>query len=119
MIYFKSENHKLRYLGTMRQLNKQNDQEYASAIFLLTANQGTWDKARGYVSRVGIDVEGMLEGEDFSGGHAVLVNLAGNLFNGNQHIDPLELMRLDDANFTTAVTAIQIRRNGLRLDDLK
>jgi hypothetical protein len=65
------------------------------------------------VSHEGIDVAAMLADVDLSSGSRVLVLLAGNLFNGEQHLDPLGLLRLDDNNFLVALNAIQVRRAGL------
>ncbi|HLI07058.1 MAG TPA: hypothetical protein VKV40_10875 [Ktedonobacteraceae bacterium] len=53
-----------------------------------------------------------------SGGYTVLLQLACNLFNGQMHLDPVELMRLDESNFILALTAIQIRRYSLKIDEL-
>lgn len=58
----------------------------------------------------------MLQEQDFSEGYSVLVMLAGNLFNGEVHIDPLEFLRLDDENFRVALTAIQLRRSSVRVN---
>lgn len=52
----------------------------------------------------------MLEEVDLSGGYTVLMQLTGNLFNSQTHIEPVELMRLDESNFRLALNAIQIRR---------
>lgn len=122
-IYYKSPSHKTRLLDAMQALGKVDggvlDPEYASALYILTADAGIWNRARGYISNRGIAIEEMLKREDFSGGYEVLVKLAGNLFNGNEHIDPLEFLRLDESNFLLALSAIMIRRHGLRLEDLR
>jgi hypothetical protein len=95
------------------------DPEYSAALYLLTAYLGLWQKVSGYVSRTGLDIEGMLEELDLCGGHTVLVQWAGNLFNGLQHIDPLELMRLDESNFHLALASLKLRRYSLRVNDLQ
>src|SRR5215470_2472073 len=116
-IFFTSLDHKQRFIAAIRGIGKIDagklDPEYASVLYILTSSAGTWQKASDYVSREGIDMKAMLEGVDFSGGYSVLMLLAGNLFNSQQHIDPVELMRLDDRNFTLAMTALQIRRASL------
>ena len=122
-ISFKSEAHKARFLLAMQEISKvysgKLDEEYGSALFILTAGSATWEKVCGYVGRDGIDFATMLEEVDFSGGYSVLITLAGNLFNGNQHIgDVRELLRLDDSNFKVALTALQLRRRSYHVDEL-
>lgn len=120
-IFFKSARHQQRFLATMQQIGKiygeELDPEYAAALYILTADAGTWQKAREYVSRQGIDIQVMLEEVDFSSGYIVLMKLAGNLFNNQQHLDPLEFLRLDDHNFHLALTALIVRRSCLHVDD--
>jgi hypothetical protein len=118
---FRSEDHKERFVAAMKQLGKiysgQLDEEYSAALYLLTAS--TWKKACSYVRRTGIDFEAMLEETDFSGGETVMIELASNLFNGNTHVDPLELMRLDSTNFEIAIQALRFRRDPVHLEDLE
>lgn len=122
-IFYTSEAHQARFLAALQQIGKvydgKADQEYSAALYILTASHSTWEKAQNYVIRDGIDFEALLEDVDFSGGYGVLIQLAGNLFNGNQHLDPLELMRLDDRNFIVALNALQLRRVSMHLDDLR
>lgn len=117
-----TEEHKQRFLAVMQQLGKvyagKLDPEYASALYLLTADRSTWRKASEYVSRDGIDIEAMLQEVDFSGGYGVLIQLAGNLFNQNEHIDPIEFLRLDERNFRLAIGAIFLRRYEMHVSDL-
>jgi hypothetical protein len=121
-IFFKSAEHKKRFVEAMRSIGKiydgKLDEEYASALYILTSSTETWQKASDYVSRAGIDFEAMLEDIDFSGGYSVLIKLASNLFNGNMHLDALELMRLDDRNFKIALAALQVRRAPLPVSEL-
>jgi hypothetical protein len=115
-MFFTSEPHRQRFTQVMEQIGKVDDghldPEYGAAIYILTATRGTWDKAGSYVDREGIDFETMLKEGAFSAGYRVLILLAGNLFNGNQHLDPLECMRLDETNFRVALTALELRRSG-------
>lgn len=119
-MFFKSASHTERFISTMMQIGKIDDgafnPEYAAAIYLLTADAGTWNKASTYVSDEGLDLEGMLKKVDFSSGYTTLMKLAGNLFNGNTHVEPLDFLGLDERNFHVALTALQIRRYGFRLD---
>lgn len=120
-ISFKSPEHKARFVNAMQQLKKVEDgkfdPEYGVALFILTAHLSTWQKANGYISHNGIDFESMLEEVDLSGGYTVLIKLAGNLFNSETHIDPVELMRLDESNFELALAALQLRRYSLFVAD--
>lgn len=124
-IFFKSPEHKERLITTIRQIgkvweeNRQIDPEYASALYILTSDLTTWNKASGYVDRDGIDFEAMLEEVDFSGGYAVLINLAWNLFNDYQKIDVLDLLRLDEGNFQVALGALKLRRYRTYVNDLE
>jgi hypothetical protein len=117
---FKSPAHKQRFLHALRQISKVYEQgkldpEYGAALYILTADGRTWQKAQAFVSRTGIDFPAMIEGQDWSGGYGVLIKWAGNLFNGETHIDPLELLRLDESNFELALDALKMRRYGLRV----
>jgi hypothetical protein len=120
-IFFKTAEHQQRFLRAMQQIGKINagklDPEYAAALYILTADAGTWRKASEYVSRHGIDVKTMLDKVDFSSGYIVLIRLAGNLFNNQQHLDPLEFLRLDERNFHLALTALILRRSSFLVDD--
>jgi Family of unknown function (DUF6075) len=122
-IFYRSEAHKARFLASLQQLGKvydgKADQEYSAALYILTSSHSTWEKASDYASRDGIDFEALLKERDFSGGYGVLIELAGNLFNGNTPTEPLELMRLDDSNFIVALNALQLRRASFSIDDLK
>jgi hypothetical protein len=121
-IFFTSPDHKQRFLTVMQRLGKIDDgrlnQEYGAALYILTASHSLWQKSQAYVERHAIDIEAMLAEIDVSHGYAVLLKLAGNLFNGEHHIDPVEFMRLDANNFTVALTALQIRRASLHEQDV-
>ncbi len=113
-IFFTSPDHKKRWLTAILTIGKvydgKLDQEYGAALYILTADLTTWQKVQSYVDRGGVDFEAMLREVDFSGGYRVLIRLAGNLFNDQTACSPVELMRLDDRNFTLAMNAFQIRR---------
>lgn len=120
--YFTSEGHKTRFISIQQQLNKLDagkfDREYSTALYILTSDLATWEKASGYVSRHGIDFEGLLQEVDFSHGYIALIELAGNLFNaGYTKCSPVDLYGLDDRNFHVAMTAFLIRRNGWRIEE--
>ncbi len=128
-VFFKSPEHRLRWLYVLQTMGKVHagkiDQEYGAALYVLTADLDTWQQAQMYVDRHGFDVEALhgidfpelLAKGEFSGGYTVLIQWAGNLFNGQVHIDPVELMRLDDSNFLVALTALQLRRTSLPVSE--
>lgn len=113
-IFFKSPEHKQRFVTTMQQIGKiydgKLDPEYGAAVYILTADLSTWNKANSYVSCEGIDIPALLEETYFSGGYSVLIRLAGNLFNSQIHIEPIDLLRLDEGNFNVALTSLKLRR---------
>lgn len=124
-IFFTSPQHKSQFMAAMHRIGKidhdradpafvgKYDPEYAAAVYILTSDQITWEGAERFVTARGIDFEEMLSTLHFSGAYMVLIQLAGNLFNGRVHVDPVELMRLDDTNFKVALTALQVRRERL------
>ena len=118
-IFFKSPQHKERFVATMQRLGKIDDgtfdPEYAAAVYILTADLSTSEKSSEYMGCHGIDIDTLLEDVDFSGGYCVLIELAGNLFNGQRQVDPLEFLRLDHGNFSVAITSLLLRRNGYHL----
>lgn len=122
---FLSEAHQQRFLAVMQQIGKLDDdsgrldQEYGAALYLLTARAGLWWKAQAFVTPDGIDIPTMLADVALSGGQSVLVRLAGNLFNNEVHLDPIDLMRLDESNFRVALIALQLRRSSVPLTDVR
>lgn len=121
-IFITSDDHRTRWLQAMEQSEQVDDGkmdlEYGAALYILTSNSGTWQKASDYIDSDGINFEGLLQEVDFSGAYKVLIELAGNLFNGQTACSPVELMRLDARNFSLALAALQIRRDGLLVSDL-
>jgi len=119
-IFFRSEEHKQRLLSSLADIGKifngVPDTEYAAALYILTSDPFMWDVVSRYVSCDGIRIKGILKKVPMSTGEAALVKLAGNLFNGiAAHVDPLELIPLDETNFTIVLTALKLRREGLQL----
>lgn len=122
-IFFTSPEHKQRFLKAMQQIGRIDhgklDPEYASALYILTAELATWHKAQPYVDRHGLDIATLLEEVHFSSGYTVLLQWACNLFNSYLHVDPIELLRLDEDNFKLAVSALHIRRYSLRVNNCR
>lgn len=120
---FVSDEHRERFAQAIQSIGKiwesgRIDPEYGAALYIFTSSASTWERASGYVSSTGILVEKLLKQVDFGGAYTVLIELAGNLFNGNIHVDPVEFMRLDENNFQIVLHAIRLRRYGLRFSDV-
>jgi hypothetical protein len=115
-MFYTSAEHQQRFTEIMQRLGKLGerapDAEYAAALYILTASTALWNKASSYVNQDHMEFPALLREQDFSGGYGVLVRLAGHLFNGRTHLEPLELLRLDEKNFHVALTALQIRRDS-------
>ncbi len=120
-IFFTSAGHKQRFLAAMQQIGKIHNgklnEEYGAALYVLTSSAVAWEKAESYVDREGIYFEALLREVDFSGGYSVLIRFAANLFNDRTACSPVDLMRLDDQNFELALSALQVRRRALPVDD--
>lgn len=121
-ILFRSAIHKRRFLAAIQQIGKVYDgwidQEYGAALYVLTADTSTWERTKQHVHSDHISFQGILESGYWSGGETVLLQWASNLFNGHDAIGPVELMRLDENNFQVAITALQIRRDRLKISDI-
>jgi hypothetical protein len=119
---FRSEGHKDRFLEAIKKNDKvyngKIDAEYGAALLLLTANLSIWNRTRGYVSGDCIDFEQILD-IHFSTTETTLVQVAGNLFSGAIHANPVDLVRLDNANFEVAIQALRMRRNPPMFDELE
>jgi len=124
-IFFKSGEHKARFLAAVQKLDKlwdgsKIDQEYGAALYILTIDQWTWESVQEYVSKSGIRFDLILENIHLSTGYAVLIKLAANLFGHlTIHCDPVAFMILDQGNFNVALAALLIRRNVYRMQDFE
>jgi hypothetical protein len=123
-IFFKSPQHKERFMETMEQIGRiydgdRYDAEYGAAVYVFTCDSSTWARAKDYVTHDRIDTEGMLKDCDWSGGYRRLVRLAGNLFNSFEPVDLADVINaVDEDNFKVMISSIYIRRHGLRVADL-
>ena len=122
---FLTEPHKERFLEAMALMPRgmyagRYDAEYASAAYLLTADPDIWEKAKGYITNVGISFKDLLKKVYLSTGERALVSLAANLFSaGRIQTYPIGLMDLDDKLFSAALEALKIRRNGLTVEEVQ
>lgn len=128
--YWKTPEHRGRFLDTIKDLGKIDpidgvlDSEYAAAIYILTSDLGTWQRAEPYIDakRDKIDFDEMLEKEHWSGGYSVLIYEAWNLFNGHVEeeypVSFSSLTRLDERNQQVAVTALLIRLSRIHVSQI-
>lgn len=120
-MYFVSDLHKSRFVQAIKpHLYQQGhqqfaDQEYSSALYLLTSPL-LWNIAEPYIHQNRISFDDLLHDGSLSSGEALLVKLAGNLFNGQLSVNPVDFVILDSGNFAMALTAIQLRYKPLRID---
>lgn len=96
------------------------DHNYGAALYILTSSKSTWKKAESYVDthHTSIDFEGLLKDVHFSHAYSLLIEIAYNLFNGNEPVNLSRLGQLDEENFKIAHTAMWIYFHGLKPDDL-
>src|SRR5512135_3490489 len=120
---FTSEEHMDRFLTTLESIGQIHEgvlePAYASAIYILTSDLEMWDKFQPYIHQDEIDIPMMVQEQDFSGDYAILTRLAGNLFGDYFEISPSEFTRLNDEHFKVALTAIELRCNETKANDIK
>lgn len=119
-IFFKSAEHKKRFVEAMQEIGKSGDAGYAAAIYILTADHHTWEQAKQYIDHDGIDFADMIKDMDLTSGTYVLLHLAGNLFGGivQLNADKIAIGGLDESNFKLALDAIRLRHYGLSTNGL-
>ena len=127
-ISFPNQQHLDRFIKAVQSIGKiydgdKIDFEYGAALYILSGDEYLLENASKYMSRHGIRFDQLLKNVHLSGGYTVLVEFAANLFGHDIHVDPIELMRLDENNFNIALMAIQFRYWGgihaIRLSDLE
>ena len=120
-INFINDKHRTRFYEAIKphvylQNNQQFcDQEYGAALLLLTSPL-LWQFAEAYIQDHRIDFDGLLQAGYLSSSEALMIKLAGNLFNGQLSVDPVEFGIFDPDNFELAITAIQLRYKPFRID---
>ncbi len=128
-IPFNSQQHLDRFVNAIKSVGKiydgnEIDCYYGSALYILSDDELTMEKAESHTSSHGIDFKTMLKEVDFSGAYSVAVNLAYacSIFNGNMSVQFEQFMRLDEHNFQLCIVALQFRYYGaihaIRLADL-
>lgn len=127
-VLFKDQQHLDRFLDGIRRIDKiyegdKIDFEYGAALYILSGDEWLLRDANKYMSSHGIRFDLLLKNVHLSGGYTVLVEFAANLFGHDIHIDPVELMRLDENNYIIARTALDFRYYGaihaIQLGDLE
>ncbi len=90
---------------------------YGASLFLLTGLE-TWPMLRRFCAGY-IDIDGMLSELPLSSGEALVVRLAGNLYNGGFWTGtPLDLVsELDRERSELCINALRLRRGRLKFDE--
>ena len=127
-IFFKSNGHKERFVTILSafgrsgdtQIDAQIEAEYASSLYLLTANPAIWGRAKDYVSDSGILYDQMLKEVHFSSTEVALIKLAANLFGSGMDADPVTLCDFgNDEDFDVMLSALRLRRSRLKFSDFQ
>ena len=118
-IYYWDKLHRETIIQYLKRLDKiyptdEVDREYLAALYIIAADDEFRRKCLQYVSfgvDRGIDFDAMLKEQDFSSGYNALVRLASNLFNENNSVTPMDLIRtLSGRYFDLAMQAIYLRK---------
>lgn len=90
------------------------DLEYGTALYILTGMSSAWSRLERFLNRMDIDFPGMMSA-GLSSGETLMVALAWNLFNANDHpmLSPVDLVtRVDDGMFELVVNGLYLRKYG-------
>lgn len=108
-LFFQSSKHKQRFVEIIERIDRGDDCEYVSALYILTSDLLNWQTLEQYVSHDSIKFSAMLN-MPLSTSEDVFLRVAANLFNGSEHVDPVEFVSLDEKNFRVVVQAMELRR---------
>ncbi len=95
--------------------------EYGAALYILTGMEYTWPRLKKHTGSHSIDCAGMLE-MGLSRGEALVVGLAGNLFNGRTYVEfaPVDLAdHLDNAMYRLVLEGMRLRRADIDPEELR
>ena len=117
-IFYKNQIHRETVIQYLKRLDKINpsgevDREYLSALYIICSDGEFRYKCLQYIDleERGIDFNSCLSEQDFSSGYYPLVKLASNLFNENNSVTPMELIRtLSGEYWDLALQAICLRK---------
>nr|DAL85280.1 MAG TPA: Protein of unknown function (DUF2538) [Caudoviricetes sp.] len=88
---------------------------YGASLYLLTGLTGAWPRLSQYVELGCIDFPEILDNVVLSSGERLIVQLAGNFYNGGfWEASPLDLVgELDVESFALCLEALRARKTGL------
>lgn len=123
-IFFRGPAHKQRLVEAIERLEKverngKADPWYAAALYILSADGGTWTAVQPFIRSSGIRFDEISEKLHLSSGEITLIDVASNLFRDEGQIDLSRFTNLDERNFKLAIDAIKIRRYSLMIEELK
>lgn len=118
-VFFKSPEHKQRFLVAIVPHIHENriDAEYGSALYLLTSEL-YWHLISHFVSDHGILFAEFLKKSKISHTERGMIELAWQLFNRHDHkrIDLFDSLFSNDENYRLVLTAFEIRRQRMSID---
>lgn len=124
-MFFKTPAHRARFLAAIQQMDcidrGKLDPEYGAALYILTSGLAIYEKAQPYIKHNGhkaIQFDELLAETNFAHSEEILVSLAGNLFNGNTAVSPVDFVILDSGNFAAVQEALRIRYEAPRIEDI-
>jgi hypothetical protein len=118
---FLTQEHAARFHEAVQQIGHiaLTNEEYGSAIYLVTASPTVWNKATRHITEEKINFQAMIEEGYLSTGEDVAIRTAGNLYNGSLEVNPVEFMHLDGKLFKGVINAILLRYDASLLQDIK
>ena len=107
--------------GAIAEDHNKINPAFGASLFIITAMDSLDDYLSSYIYDGWIDFETMIENryDSLSSGERILVNLAGNLYNGVYKCTPHDfLSRCDRQMINVAITAIQLRVSQPELETI-
>jgi len=112
-LFFLDDEHEEKFFRLVSGKFKENDKEYSSAFYILTADEELRRKGMKYITTDGIRWDGIWD-EDWSSGYRVLLQLGESLFKSSGRADIVYGLGIwGDELYRIAMEAIRIRRSGI------
>ena len=113
MIY-NNEEHMNLFL-TLKGSIEYKQEIFLPVLYIMTSSKALYKKMHKYIYFNGsFRVEEMFANEQFSGSELLLAKLTSHLFNDTYQVTPLDLIGLDEEDYQIAMSAIYIRKYGVK-----